>query len=297
MTQVGHRWSNDGPGAIPDALPPAAPADVERATAAAAANFDAVVSHWATALGRDGIDGRGGRPQLSIEPDLVNAIADSKRGVLRLGRWAPDKWFADDLSTISHEYTHFVLFTETDGTSRGLAKRWQRESERHSKLALDAGGKRKFALAAKHRKLADTFHMKSGQYLAIHEGIADIMGAAFTQRWGTPSRDSVTGAGIISDYRLYVQMPAWSDDPKLTAREPHVASGIVSNAAVDIQQALGWEATERIFYEVIRDDRMTDAALFSDVATIAVDHAGRRYGPDAAAVVRQAFADNHVPVR
>lgn len=279
----------------PVVLPPASAEQVRHYTERAHVNLARVEQHWRDRFGRDGTDGRGRHPSVTVVPDLFNAEANTTSWTVRLGRFGPDSWYADDLGTLNHEYTHLVIFDETTGTSNGRPALWQKQFDQHVQRRLTANGKRNGRVAAAEGRRADAMHMLMNQYRAIHEGIADVMGAALTQDWRGPNRDVQKGAGIITDFRQYKAPVSMHSDPKNSPREAHAAGGIVSDAAVDIQRALGWEAMERIFYEVVIDDRFTDAALFRDVARIAIERASQLYGPEAAAVVKSAFTANYVP--
>ncbi len=196
--------------------------------------------------------------------------------------------YADDVDVMAHEYTHLLIDHETNGTGSG------------------EGG---------------------WEFEAIHEGMGDIFGSAVDHTWEMGEgggRDPEAGTEVATTYDEAREGPPRLADmskamevigrsiPSSTGEGPstgesdltggiggggpeaHHASGVLSNAAADIQQQLGWDEMENVFYAVLTDDGFTTDSRFVDVATMARSHAIDQYGEDAGLVVEKAFADNGV---
>lgn len=311
---VGHLTSDPRAGAKPGSdqgKPTPSPGETGRTSsgptpAEIVAGDIARVEDFFRGLGRDGWDGRGGRPNVVVDASMHGAQAsirpDGTSGTISIGSW--DKrplWTSPEVA--ANEYTHLVVSSETRGEQ-------QQTLDRRARARLD------WALRA--RQLEEAGHGPgSAQYdrairneqlyagllyqpHAINEGLSDVMSAAFVQDWNIaglqdPSHDdqsrSRAATQVATSYRDVERRRREGDSG---ATEPHHAGGIVSNAAAEVQRELGWDAMTEIFYGAMVDERFTDATQFRELAGYAADAAHRLHGADAAAAVRAAFADNGV---
>lgn len=73
----------------------------------------------------------------------------------------------------------------------------------------------------------------------------------------------------------------------------HINSGIPNRAFYLAARAFGgfaWEKAGRIWYDTLCDDRLKQDATFDAFAKLTIDHAGQRFGAEAADTVQQAWA-------
>lgn len=229
------------------------------------------------AMGRDGWDGHGAQLPVGVWDAFANAssiyVPATGQSVLLVGK-INGRWLTDEQDVITHEYTHSVISEEiNDGAGAGTPTTWE--------------------------------------FDAVNEAIADVMAGVMTKDWDIGGfRDvSVDASGrgssvdpIATDLRILRRQQAEEDALPLAeqgriqipATEPHYASGIVSNAAADVQEQVGWERTGQIFYDVIHDPTFTGQTGFEDVAKLAESAARDRYGDGTADAVAGAFARNGV---
>lgn len=241
-----------------------------------------VAEDYFAELGRQGWNGKGDDITIVVWGDYNNAASfyndKNQQSSILVGQMSGN-WLTDDTDVVVHEYAHSVIAEEV----------------------RDEPG---------HPPKAPTF-----AFHAINEGLADVMAAGATGDWNiahfrTLNRDETgTGPGVAdgkdavaTDLRhLRETISAEADmTPKelaaqgVTSTEPHYASGIVSNAAAEVQRKLGWDKMSSIFYGVIANPAFDLGTDFRDVAALAIDEAEARYGAEAATVVEKAFADNRV---
>lgn len=188
-----------------------------------AATIDAYLG---ATLGRDGIDGRGGRVELVVHaPDATNAYWDATRGRVELGDGDGVEWGAFGASTgvVAHELYHGVI-----------------DSEVH----LD---------------------YEQPEQAAIHESLADVFAAGVTGSWKlggdviTPGR----AGDVIRD--LANPDVANLADAARAGGEAHALSGIASLAAVRVAERIGLRDTERTWYDALVQ-HLPDGAGFADAA-------------------------------
>lgn len=117
---------------------------------------------------------------------------------------------------------------------------------------------------------------------AVHEGMADAMAFMQLESYGGYRDPSDPGNPAIARMRADVRA-----NPQV-----HYAGGIVSDAAVEIQQELGFDRTAEVLHGAMQDERFGYDTGFADLASIAADVARERFGDDAATAVEGAFADN-----
>jgi Zn-dependent metalloprotease len=252
---------------MPGAIAPVPDKVTARHRKIAIATVKAVERLWRTEFGLHGYDGRGSKPKIVVDDMHVGAEAEPRNGTITFGRWAQHEWFTDKPAIVAHEYTHLVV---------------QSFSDRHNpaKAGQPTGMK--------------SMTLQALQYAAIHEGLADTMGAAFIGRWGIKGRNPETGYGVLSDFRTFVKGTRREVPADREPRASHYASGIVSTAMVRVQHELGWDAMQQIVYDSMADPRFDTTLRFKGLARIAIDAATARYGEAAGQVVEDAFAANFV---
>lgn len=239
---------------------------------AAARNVQNGFDYYASAFGRDGIDGAGTGVNV-----LIN---DRSRGRDGRERFAGNGgYYATTYSNGSvQEAIHFGTGTQYQGRG-GLVSQYEMlYADDLAVHELTHGIIRK-----------ETGYLGGGanEQGATNEAIADVMAASATRDWRI-------GEGMYSaqsDYRLMRNI-AQPDDPTAihglwthmsTIRElqsqgreveEHWASGVLSTAAYRMQQRLGgeagWQAIEQVFYHTVDNNWLGDMS-FASVA------AGLRY--------------------
>lgn len=119
----------------------------------------------------------------------------------------------------------------------------------------------------------------SGEGRATHEAIADVISALQRRQWSKgadhlipangiaffsdPSKPKDPGAAIwlIADKQEYD-----AESARLNGLvEPHAGSGVVSRAIAVIQQKLGWEDTESLVFDALKEHRF-GKLTFADTA-------------------------------
>ncbi len=153
---------------------------------------------------------------------------------------------------------------------------------------------------------------------ALNESISDVFGSLVKQRAQVPPQtadqaDWLIGAGLFTPQVNGVALrsmraPGTAYDDPVLGRDPqpghmrdyvntpadnggvHINSGIPNRAFYLLAVALGgfaWERAGRIWYDTLRDARLTTTASFQEFADLTVDVAARLFG----AAERQAVVD------
>ena len=247
-------------------------------------------------LGRNGYDDKGGTPEIEILPFAEGAEASGDS--IRFGRINGDST-VDNLDIVTHEYTHLVIVAETDDREdvHHYARRAHDLRER-SEQHLTNGGHQWDSLYLSMQADIRRYERLQDEFRAVHEGVADVFGAAVEQDWNIgDTRNPDTGEAVATTRDELANGIDGAGVAGNSSNDPHFASGIISNAAADVQEQLGWEAMSAIFYGAISDERFAQGATFEDIARTAIDAARRIYGDSAAADVQAAFAGNGVDVR
>ncbi len=214
--------------------------------------------YFRSRFGRDGYDGRGGEVSVEVDRESrggAEARSSASGGAtiaigMTPGSVVPTLMAPTD-DVITHEFAHLVIF----------------EEDRNDEVRPSG------SLAARQRRAAE--------YTAIHEGLADVFGAAAERDWNMADhRNPSTGEGVVTHRR--------DADPD----DPHEWGGVLSNAAADMQASTGWEVMEEAFYGAVVDERRTRSSSMNDVARYVVEAAYEAGGAEAAAAARAAFRDN-----
>ena len=159
-----------------------------------------------------------------------------------------------------------------------------------------------------------------GQPGALNESVSDVFGSLIKQyalKQDAAAADWLIGAGLLAKGVKGVALrsmkaPGTAYDARVLGKDPqpahmgdfvrttednggvHINSGIPNRAFYLAAIAIGgqaWEAAGRIWYETLRDPKLTARTNFAAFAKLTVAVAGRRYGPSgrAAAAVAQAW--------
>jgi Zn-dependent metalloprotease len=210
-----------------------------------------VDAYLATQLGRDGVDGRGGRVELVVHaPDRTNAYWDAERGRIELGDGDGTNWgpFGSSVSVVAHELYHGVIDAE---------------------VRLD---------------------YEQAEQAAIHESLADVFAAGVVGSWrigGDVITPGIDG-DVIRD--LEKPDVSHLTDAAKAGGESHALAGIASLAAVRVAAQLGTASTQSVWYRALVD-HLPDGAGFAETAraTIAAVQALRPGDTAARAAVEQAW--------
>jgi Zn-dependent metalloprotease len=161
---------------------------------------------------------------------------------------------------------------------------------------------------------------------ALNESLSDVFGSMvkqFSLNQTVDQADWLIGAGIfgpsINGIALRsMKNPGSAFDDPVIGKDPqpdhmdrfvntssdnggvHINSGIPNKAFYLTAIRLGghaWDVAGRIWYQTLRDQRLSNEATFKDFARLTLDHAIGLFGADVRAVVRQAWLDVGVNVR
>ncbi|MCB0880317.1 MAG: M4 family metallopeptidase [Thermoleophilia bacterium] len=210
-----------------------------------------VDAYLATRLGRNGVDGRGGRVELVVHaPDRTNAYWDATKGRIELGdgdgvEWGP---FGSSLSVVAHELYHGVIDAE---------------------VKLD---------------------YEQPEQAAIHESLADVFAAGVTGSWRI-GEDVITPgkAGDVIRDMSHPEVANLKQAAK-AGGEAHALAGIASLAAVRTAGRIGMQDTERVWYQALID-HLPDGAGFRETARATIAAAAQLHPTDSSfgEAVRQAW--------
>ena len=210
-----------------------------------------VDAYLATKLGRNGIDGAGGRVELVVHaPDRTNAYWDASKGRIELGDGDGVEWgaFGASTSVVAHELYHGVIDAE---------------------VKLD---------------------YEQPEQAAIHESLADVFAASVVGSWriGEDVFTPNVAGDAIRDMQ-HPDVDHLSKAAR-AGGESHALAGIASLAAVRASKALGMEATQRVWYRALVD-HLADGAGFQETARATIAAARELYAsdPSRVAAVEQAW--------
>jgi Zn-dependent metalloprotease len=163
---------------------------------------------------------------------------------------------------------------------------------------------------------------------ALNESVSDVFGSLVKQYVASPQQtadaaDWLIGAGLFTPRVNGVALRSMKapgtayDDPQLGGKDPqpahmrdyvttqsdnggvHINSGIPNHAFYLAAVALGgfaWEKAGRIWYETLRDQKLSLNAQFADFATLTAAHAASLFGDTAQRAVSDAWRQVGVSV-
>ncbi len=218
-----------------------------------------VDAYLGSTLGRNGIDGHGGRVEMVVHaPDRTNAYWDATNHRVELGDGDGSQWgpFAGSLSVVAHELYHGVIDSE---------------------VKLD---------------------YNQPEQAAIHESLADVFAAGVTGSWEIGADVMTPGVDGDSIRDLAKPDVTSLKQASRAGGEAHQLSGIASLAAYRVAGKLGMQDAQRVWYEALTK-YLPDGAGFAQTATATIEAVAALHPGDAAAraAVEQAWESVGVAAR
>ena len=225
--------------------------------------LDRVETYFRDRLGRDGFDDAGSGVELEIDDSVYGAQASSSRRPDSPGRIAVGRLPVGD-----------------SGMRRSVAGDVDIMAHEFTHLVISS------EIAG--RPTYDTVAGKN-EHHAIQEGIADVFGASIEQSWDLAGVRDHASDDEHDEGEIRHARDVSADDV-----DPHEWGTLLVDGAVTLQEQAGWDALEQTFYDVLRDDRLSERTSMRQVAAWVVSAAQEHGGPEAARAVRAAYAANGV---
>jgi Zn-dependent metalloprotease len=242
---------------------------------AANLNLQRTRDYFKEMFGRESWDGQGAAIRATVDIHRFHII--SLGGFRQNAAWMPDLkifmfgaggdelgGFAEALDCVAHEFTHAIAFSETELTYAG----WS---------------------GALHEHLADAFgaiiehtYQPEGKPFLIGENI--LRGAALQKAQALrdmeyPSKGLVPQPEHMKDVPeeyLHCEPSLLNDNCGV-----HLLNGVLNKAFVAIVKDIGWEASARLYYDVITN-RLTPEMDFAGFGDVVIDSCGAMLTGDAA---------------